>query len=113
MCHARLIKKIRSEPVSGIQVGIDELAKTPAFVAALQKEVAAHQLAIEAVTACIGCIYNTVSKHSNGNDPVITLYEDHYTREECAVLATFLRVQSGWLSGFMWERVEKRRQTRR
>lgn len=99
--------------MSGIQVSIDELAKTPEFIAALQKEVAAHQLALEAVTACIGCIYNTVSKHANDNDLVITLYEDHYTREECAVLATFLRVQSGWPYGFAWERVKGRRQTRR
>jgi len=108
-----LIKKIRSEPRSGIQVAIDELAKTPAFVTALQKEVAAHQLALEAVTACIGCIYNTVSKHAKGNDLVITLYEDRYTREECAVLATFLKVQSGWPYGFKWERVRGRMQTRR
>ncbi|KAG0637892.1 hypothetical protein HOY80DRAFT_1049832 [Tuber brumale] len=110
--HAKLIKKIGSNCVSGIQDGIDELAGTAALVAALQDEVAARQLTLDDVTARIGCIYNTVSKHANGNDLIITLYEDHYTREDCAVLAAFLRVQIGWPNGFQWAKVKRRGLTR-
>jgi len=96
----------------GIQAGIDELAKTPEFVEALQNEVAARKLTVENVTACIDSIYYSVSAHAKGNDLVIALYEDHYTREECAVLAAFLQVQSGWPHGFKWTQVARRRKAR-
>ncbi|CUS15413.1 unnamed protein product [Tuber aestivum] len=113
VCHARLTGKIGWNLLSGIQDGIDELAKTPALVAALRDETVAYQLAPQDVTQCIGCIHHTVSNHNNGNDHVITLYEDDYTREECAVLAAFLEVQRDWPDGFAWKRMKRRQQIRR
>lgn len=107
-CHATITKRIRSHYVLGIQDCIDELAKTPAFVEALKDEVAAYKLAPEDATACIANIYHTVS-NLKGNDPIITLYENHHTEAECAVLATLLKIQSGWSSSFRWARVGGRR----
>ncbi|KAG0138572.1 hypothetical protein HOY82DRAFT_534687 [Tuber indicum] len=106
--HAKLIKIIASNQVSGIQDGIDKLAGSSALVAALQDETAARQLTLDDVTAHVACIYNTVSKYASGNDLIITLYEDHYTREECAVLAAFLRVQNEWPGGFQCMKVKRR-----
>ncbi|CUS15411.1 unnamed protein product [Tuber aestivum] len=108
--HARLIKKIDRNSVHGIQHGIDELARTPALVAALQDQASACQLALPDVTKRIGWIYDTVSKHDNGNEYVPTLWEDDYTREECAVLVAFLEVQRGWTGGFMWRKVKRMKQ---
>ena len=98
--------------MAGIQGRIDELAKTPEFVEALQNEVAARKLTLKNVTACIGSIYNSVAKHGEGNDFVIAFHEDHYTSEECAVLTTLLHVQSGWPGGLKWTKVTRRRKAR-
>ena len=93
--------------MSGVQGGLDELAKLPDFIAALQNETDARQLTLENITPHPGSIYNTTAKHANGNDLVIALYEDHYTQAECGLLAAFLQLQSGWPNHFIWEQVKR------
>ncbi|RPA90727.1 hypothetical protein L873DRAFT_1875118 [Choiromyces venosus 120613-1] len=112
VCQAKLIKKIRTDCAPEIQAGLDELAKTPAFIKVLHDEVAARQLALEDVIQCIASIYDGVSKHAYGNDSIITLYEEDHTARECAVLATFLKVQSAWPDGLEWRKEKGRRQTK-
>jgi len=111
VCHAKLIKKIKSDSISGVQGGLNELAKLPDFIAALQTEIDARQLILENITPRLSSIYNTTAKRSNGNDLVITLYEYRYTQAECALLATFLQLQSGWPNGFEWEQVKRKSPT--
>jgi len=47
------MKKITTDRESGVQAGLDALAKTPEFIQILQEEVTARDLQLEAVTECI------------------------------------------------------------
>jgi len=100
--QAKLMKKIGTDCPSGVQAGLDALAKTSEFTQALQKEVAASDLALEKVTACIPSIHDEASKCALGNDSIITIYEEDHTIEQRAVLTTFLKMQSGWPHRLDW-----------
>lgn len=111
--HAKLLKKIGADCALGVQSGLDEISKTPAFTKLLHEEAAARGLAPKAVIPCIDFIYNKAYKYGGrGNDSIITLYKDDYTVKELAVLATFLRLQSEWPHGLEWKEEKRRRQPR-
>ena len=107
--HAKLIKKIKTDCPPEIQVGLNELAKTPEFTKILYDEVASRGLVLEAVIQCIALAYNIAFHHAPGNDYIITLYKGDCTANEAAVLATFLRLQSEWPYGLEWREVERKR----
>ena len=111
--HAKLINEIRTNCPPGIQAGLNELATTPKFTHVLQDEVASRGLVLEAVVQCIALIYDKTFRHAHGNDHIITLYNQDYTANEVAVLATFLKVQSEWLHGLEWREEKNRGHIRR
>ena len=102
------MKKITTDRESGVQAGLDALAKTPEFIQILQEEVTARGFQLEAVTECIPSIYYEASKRALRNDFVIAIYEEEHTMEECAVLAAFLRMQREWPHGLQWREQERR-----
>jgi len=104
------MKKITTDRESGVQAGLDALAKTPEFIQILQEEVTARDLQLEAVTECIPDIYYKASKHALSNDFIITIYKEEHTMEERAVLATFLRMQREWPHGLQWKEGRKGRE---
>jgi len=104
------MKKITTDRESGVQAGLDALAKTPEFIQILQEEVTARDLQLEAVTECIPDIYYEASKHALSNDFIITIYKEEHTMEERAVLATFLRMQREWPHGLRWKEGRKGRE---
>jgi len=95
--EAKLIKKISTDCPPGVQAGLNALAKTEAFTNILHKEVATRNLVFEDVSPCIGSLYSKTLKHANGNDFLtIILRNQDYTANECAALATFLKVKDEW-----------------
>lgn len=111
MNEAKLIKILTDCP-PGIQAGLNALAKTEAFTRVLQDEVTTRNLVLDDVSSCIGFLYDKTLKHGNGNDSIITLSDSDYTVNECAGLATFLRVQTQWPHGLEWEEEKRRKQTK-
>ena len=102
MYQAELMKKIMTDRESGVQGGLNALAKTPEFIQILQEEVAASDLKLKAITACIPYIYYEASKRALRNDFTITIYKEDHTPEQRAVLIAFLKMQRGWPSGLQW-----------
>jgi len=52
---------------------------------------------------CIPVVYGRGSKGERDNQSIITLICKDHTASERAVLATFLRLQSGWPGGLAWK----------
>jgi len=102
VCQAKLIKKIKPDCPPGVQAGLNALAKTEEFTQILLKEIAARHLESKDVIQCISSIYREASKHTFGNDSVIAIYEQDHKMKERAVLAAFLKMQSGWLYNLEW-----------
>ena len=100
--HANVIKKIDHDYRSGIQGGLDKIAKTQEFIAVLNQEVIERGLELQNVTRCIPLAYSRAEIHARGNDAVITLRPQDYTANQVAVLAAFLTVQGGWPGGLDW-----------
>ncbi|KAG0136136.1 hypothetical protein HOY82DRAFT_599573 [Tuber indicum] len=100
--HAIVIKKIDHVYEHGIQSGLDKIAHTTEFIAALDQEVRARHLLLQEVTAGISHIYYEVSKKAAGNDKIVTLHAQQYTTNQVAVLAAFLSVQGHWWLGHDW-----------
>ncbi|CUS09335.1 unnamed protein product [Tuber aestivum] len=90
----------------GIQQVLNEIAKTKAFDAVLQKEVQTHRLVRERVMDCVHNIYHEVSKHAHGNDGMILVRAIDFTRNERAALVAFLRLQSTWKNPLSWQEIE-------
>ena len=99
MYLAQVIKKIDPEFAGGVGEGLNEIAKTPEFVALLEQEVLERCLVMKDAIRCIGAAYFQARKTAHGNDDVITLRRAHYTNVELAVLTAFLRLQSEWRGG--------------
>ncbi|PUU78575.1 hypothetical protein B9Z19DRAFT_1141958 [Tuber borchii] len=111
--HAKLLKKIGADWALGIQSGLDEISKAPAFTKLLHEQAAARGLVPKDIIPCIAFVYDKAYKHgARGNDSIITLCKDDYTVKELAVLATFLRLQSEWPHGLEWREERRRRQPR-
>jgi len=100
--HAKVIKKINHDYHYGVQPGLDEIAKTQEFIAVLNQEVIEPGLVLQNVTQCIPLAYSQAEIHAKGNDTIITLSRQHYTADQVAVLAAFLKVQGGWPGGLEW-----------
>jgi len=66
----------------------------------------------EDATPCIPYIYYESSKCGCGNDSVITIYKEDHTIKQQAVLATILRMQSGWPYGLEWREGKRGRETK-
>ncbi|KAG0635946.1 hypothetical protein HOY80DRAFT_979736 [Tuber brumale] len=109
--HGRLIGKIKSPYTHGVQAGLDELAKTTVFQEFLAEEIATRHLVDKDVNRCAAVVYHEASKHKHGNTSIITIYQEDHTANECAALATFLRVQDGWPGGLEWREVKRIEQT--
>jgi len=105
--HAKLIKKIVTDCPPGVQAGLDALAKTSEFTQLLEEEIAARHLAPGDVIPCIASIYQQASRRPPRNDSIITIYKEHHSMQERAVLAAFLKMQSGWPDGLKWREAEK------
>jgi len=106
------MKKISTDCPPGVQAGLNALAKTEAFTNILHKEVATRNLVFEDVGPCIGSLYRK-TRLARGNDPLtIILYSQDYTANECAALATFLKVKDEWGHWPGWKEEPRRRQTK-
>ena len=104
------MKKITTAREHRVEEGLGELAETPEFIQILQEEVTARGLQLEAVTECIPDIFYEASKNALWNDFIITIYKDEHTMEERAVLAAFLKMQSGWPHGLQWREGRRERE---
>ena len=102
------MKEIMTDGESGVQAGLDALAKTPEFIHILQQEVTIRGFQLEAVTEYIPSISCEASKRALSNDFIITIYKAEHTMEECAVLAAFLRMQREWAHVLQWREQERR-----
>jgi len=101
--QAKLIKKISTDCPPGVQAGLNALAKTEAFTNILHKEVATRNLVFKDVRPCINFLYRKTLQRAHGNDLLtIILYSQDYTANECAALATFLKVKDEWRNGPKW-----------
>ncbi|PUU75153.1 hypothetical protein B9Z19DRAFT_1090988 [Tuber borchii] len=100
--HANLLKKIDHCFARVVQNGLNKIAKTPEFVALLNQEVLERRLETKDVTPCIRMVYDACIMKADGNDYVITLRKADHTATHLAVLAAFLKLQSGWLGGLEW-----------
>jgi len=92
---AQTDQKIGTNCPPGLRT-LDALANTPEFIQILQEEVTAFHLVSKDVIQCIPSTYEEASKRTFGNDSIITIYKGDHTMKQRAVLATFLRIQSGW-----------------
>ncbi|RPA97050.1 hypothetical protein L873DRAFT_1810301 [Choiromyces venosus 120613-1] len=99
--QARQTRKI-SHATSGVQAGLNQLAKTKEFQDVLAEQVKARRLTRGDATRCIPVVYHELSKIVHGNSGVIIIRKGDHTPNELAVLATILQVQSQWPDPLKW-----------
>ena len=81
---------------SGCQAILSELAESEAFRDIVKDESENRSLDESKILSSVGAVYHESSKHGHGNTGLITLYHQHHSSFEVALLAAFLRLQEGW-----------------
>ena len=105
--YAKSVGLIHLKPDAGIQTGLNALAATPEFDEILLRVADARGCPYEQVRDQAKRLYNEVSKHAHGNDPLITVRAKDFTPNECAALIAYLELQSTWPWHLDWIVEEK------
>lgn len=102
ICYHAVLEK-RINPVTGVQMRLDELAKTPGFLKVYRREIEARRLTLPDVERCRRNIYHEVSKHAHGNDGVIRICHADFTVNETAAVLAYFKMQDSWKDCLKWE----------
>lgn len=89
--------------MTGVQLRLDELAKTPGFLKIYRREIEARRLTLPDVERCRRNIYHEVSKHAHGNDGVIRICHTDFTVNETAAVLAYFKMQDSWKDCLKWE----------
>jgi len=102
--YARMDERV--PPTAGVQEGLDTLARTHEFTAALKEEVLTCKLDFKDAMGSIDHLYAKVCDRSKGNDiswnDSIIIRAGDFGDNERAALVSFLTIQNRWPDPLEW-----------